>query len=197
MPGLRIVGAFAHEERASLLLLPDPGGWVGPLIPTTAMATPQPATKQPHRQFNRPTLPLGSVSVRADIHQVSERTLARVKEVRRARGCGTAVFADPDGRVYALRSESVSADTMASKHPEWFVCEYAGRLSSGASAVCPSREDIAEDLVFHFEAMGRVLRDVPEQLDLWGFHGAFAEALCQLAKVHRSRRQYMAASGLR
>lgn len=161
------------------------------------MATPQPATKQPHRQFNRPTLPLGSVSVRADIHQVSERTLARVKEVRRARGCGTAVFADPDGRVYALRSESVSADTMASKHPEWFVCEYAGRLSSGASAACPSREDIAEDLVFHFEAMGRVLRDVPEQLDLWGFQGAFAEALCQLARIHRRRRQYMAAAWLR
>lgn len=197
MSGLRIVGAFAHEAWSGLLLLPDPGGRVCLLISTTAMATPQPATKQPHRQFNRPTLPLGSVSVRADIRQVSERTLARVKEVRRARGCGTAVFADPDGRVYALRSESVSADTMASKHPEWFVCEYAGRLTSGASAACPSREDIAEDLVFHFEAMGRVLRDVPEQLDLWGFHGAFAEALCQLAKVHRSRRQYMAASGLR
>ncbi|MFX1724993.1 hypothetical protein [Stenotrophomonas sp. AS1] len=191
------MGAFSDHERRGLFLLPHSGSWAGTLIPPPTMATPQPATKQPHRQFNRPTLPLGSVSVRADIQQVSERTLARVKEVRRARGCGTAVFADPDGRVYALRSESVSADTMASKHPEWFVCEYAGRLSSGASAACPSREDIAEDLVFHFESMGRVLRDVPEQLDLWGFHGAFAEALCQLAKVHRSRRQYMVASGLR
>lgn len=153
--------------------------------------------KAPHRQFHRPALPVGVVTVRADVQRVAELALAKVKEVRRARSCGTLVFGDPDGRVFALRSESVSADTMTSCHPGWFVCEYAGRLSNGAAAPCPTREDIAEDLVFHFEAMGRELGDVPEQLDMWGFHGAFAEALCQLAKIHRRRRQYMAAAWLR
>lgn len=161
------------------------------------MTTPQPATKQPHRQFNRPALPVGVVTVQADLQRVAERTLAKVKEVRRARGCGTAVFAAPDGRVFALRSESVSADTMLQGNPGWLICEYAGRHSTGAAAPCPALGDIAEDLAFHFTSIGRELKDIPEQLDLWGFHGAFAEALCQLAKVHRSRRQYKAAAWLR
>ena len=145
--------------------------------------------KSPHRQFNRPTAPVGVITVKADLQRVSDRALARIREVRRARGCGTAVYASPEGAVFALRSESVSADTMAMRHPEWFVCEYAGRLSNGALAGCPSQDDVAEDLVFHFAAMGRVLRDVPEQLDLWGFHGVFAEALCHLAAKHRRRRR--------
>jgi len=68
------------------------------------------------------------------------------------------------------------------------VCEYAGRHSDGSAASCPSQHDIAEDLEFHFAAMGRELRDMPEQLDLWGFHGAFAEALRYLAGRHRRRR---------
>jgi len=137
--------------------------------------------KAPHRQFHRPALPVGVVTVKADVQRVAERALAKVKEVRRARSCSTVVFADPDGRVYALRSESVSADTMASSHADWFVCEYAGRHSDGSISGCPGVEDIAEDLAFHFAEMGRELRDVPEQFDLWGFHGAFAEALCHLA----------------
>ncbi len=141
--------------------------------------------KAPHRQFNRPCLPVGVVSVRADVQRVAERALAKVKEVRRARSCGTLVFADPEGRVYALRSESVSADTMTSTHPEWFVCEYAGRHSDGSGSACPAVEDIAEDLAFHFGELGRELRDTPEQFDLWGFHGAFAEALCYLATRRR------------
>ncbi|WP_315386592.1 hypothetical protein [uncultured Stenotrophomonas sp.] len=153
--------------------------------------------KAPHRQFHRPALPVGVVTVRADVQRVAERALAKVKEVRRARSCGTLVFAAPDGRVFALRSESVSADTMVMSHPEWFVCSYAGRFTNGNSAACPTQQDIADDLVFHFEAMGRELGDVPEQLDMWGFHGAFAEALCQLARIHGRRRQYMAAAWLR
>lgn len=145
--------------------------------------------KSPHRQFNRPAAPLGVITVRADLQRVADRALAKIREVRRARGCGTAVYASPEGAVFALRSESVSADTMAQRHPEWFVCEYAGRLSTGAMASCPSEDDVAEDLVFHLEAMGRVLRDVPEQLDLWGFQGAFAEALSHLAAKHRRGRR--------
>lgn len=144
--------------------------------------------RQPHRQFNRPSLPVGVVTVCADLRRVSERTLAKVREVRRARGCGTAVFAAPDGRVFALRVESVSADTMASKHADWLVCEYAGRHTDGTAAACPTQQDIAEDLEFHFAAMGRELQERPEQLDLWGFHGAFAEALGYLAGRHRKRR---------
>lgn len=149
--------------------------------------------KPPHRQFNRPSLPVGVVSVQADVQRVAERAFAKVREVRRARGCGTAVFAAPDGRVFALRSESVSADTMMMGSPAWFICEYAGRLSNGNAASLPSLEDIAEDLAFHFSDIGRELRKAPEQLDMWGFHGAFAEALRLAASIQRSRRQYLAA----
>ena len=144
--------------------------------------------KAPHRQFHRPALPVGVVTVMADLQRVAERALAKVKEVRRARSCGTLVFADRDGRVFALRSESVSADTMAGSHPEWFVCEYAGRHRDGTASACPGVQDIAEDLAFHFAEMGRELRDVPEQFDLWGFHGAFAEALCHVASRQGRRR---------
>lgn len=152
--------------------------------------------KPPHRQFNRPALPVGVVSVQADLQRVAERALAKVREVRRARGDGTVVFAAPDGRVFALRCESVSADTMAARSQDWFVCEYAGRLSNGTAAGLPRVEDIAEDLAFHFAEMGRELRDIPEQLDLWGFHGAFAEALSMMAGSQRSRRRYMASRPL-
>lgn len=152
--------------------------------------------KSPHRQFNRPALPVGVVSVQADLPRVAERALAKVREVRRARSCGTLVFAAPDGRVFALRSESVSADTMLLRNPEWLICEYAGRHSNGAAAPCPVLDDIAEDLAFHFADMGKELRDIPEQLDLWGFHGAFAEALSMMARIQRSRRRYMASRPL-
>lgn len=144
--------------------------------------------KAPHRQFHRPALPVGVVTVKADLQRVAERTLAKVKEVRRARGCGTQVFADRDGQVFALRSESVSADTMAASHPDWFVCEYAGRHSDGSGSACPVVADIADDLAFHFAEMGRELREIPEQFDLWGFHGAFAEALCHVASRQGRRR---------
>lgn len=144
--------------------------------------------KAPHRQFHRPALPVGVVTVKADVQRVAERALAKVKEVRRARSCGTLVFADPDGRVFALRSESVSADTMTGSHPDWFVCEYAGRHRDGTASACPGVQDIAEDLAFHFAEMGRELREMPEQFDLWGFHGAFAEALFHLASRQSRRR---------
>lgn len=141
----------------------------------------------PHRQFSRTAPPLGTVSVRADVSRVAERVLAKIKEGRRARSCGSAVYADLKGRVYAVLSESVTADAMRTSHPDWFVCEYAGRLSNGSHAAYPTCDDIAEDLAFHFVQLGRHITEIPEQLDFWGFGQALSDAFRAAIKTGRSK----------
>lgn len=124
--------------------------------------------RAPHRQFARSPVPTGRVVVDADVDRVAEIVADRIKEIRRARGQATLVFAAPDGQVYAAGADSVAADVLEAGHPDWFVGSYAGQTAAGVKW-CPQPAEIADDLREHFAGIGRRLGQYPEQMTLWGW----------------------------
>ncbi|WP_153065965.1 hypothetical protein [Xanthomonas campestris] len=110
----------------------------------------------PHRQFSRSARPLGAAKLYTDITPLADRVVAKIREVRRARGCGTVVFGDQAGLVFALSEQSVACGNLLAEHPEWLVGVYAGTRGNGAQSGYPSSEDILEDLREHFVRPGVV-----------------------------------------
>lgn len=115
-------------------------------------------SKRPHRQVERDPVPLGRAELYTDIQPLAERVAARIAEIRRARGCGSVVFGDSEGRVYAVAESSASARNWRRRHPGWVVGEYAGTCRDGKRAGCPTAEDIADDLRAHFVDIGYVAK---------------------------------------
>lgn len=113
--------------------------------------------KQAHRQQPRQPKPI-PFSPQDSMTALAETIAKRIFVNRKSAKCGSWLLGTKDGRVFVLRENDVTTPSLLARHGSWVIGRYAADQASGCRVRTPKPDELREDLVDHFAAMGLAVR---------------------------------------
>lgn len=89
---------------------------------------------------------------------LAETITKRMFVNRKSAKCGSWLLGTDDGRVFVLRETDLATPILLRQHQNAVIGRYAADQSSGCRVRTPRPEEIREDLVDHFAAIGLAVR---------------------------------------
>jgi hypothetical protein len=113
--------------------------------------------KQAHRQQPRQPKPI-PFSPQDSMTALAETIAKRIFVNRKSAKCGSWLLGTKDGRVFVLRENDLATPNLLRQHNGAVIGRYAADQSSGCRVRTPKPEEVREDLVDHFAALGLAVR---------------------------------------
>lgn len=109
---------------------------------------------QPFHQSRRGQKAFCTVELTQGLTQYAQAVVDRIWRIRRDENCGSYVLANGDGQVHVLSEAGLSTAGIVRRNEGGIVGIYAADTKSGRNPVCPSVEQMVDDLRATFLELG-------------------------------------------